>query len=181
MFDLTRQLEIIHISDVHFGGQHRFNPPITPSGDMPSREGYPTLVQKLQEDLAGPDPGCPVIVCITGDLATTCSYEEFDAAEQFVKNVANAPILGRPRGMESIFVIPGNHDVKYDKASIGERWQSWTEFSNRVSGTQLRREDPWACCVLHDRSEDLGAFILCLNSAIFVEKDTPDQERGQLD
>lgn len=34
---------------------------------------------------------------------------------------------------------------------------------------------------LHDRIDEFGVLLLCLNSAIFVEKDTEDQERGRLD
>jgi hypothetical protein len=81
----TRQLQIVHISDIHFGKDHRFDPPRTAAGDTPKRVGYPSLLQKLQEDLPTGDVGCPAIVCVTGDLATTAVKNEFDEAEALVQ------------------------------------------------------------------------------------------------
>lgn len=66
---MTRQVVIVHLSDIHFGEKHRFNPPKTPSGDRPARTGYPTALEKLTEDLKHADPKCPVIFCLTGDFA----------------------------------------------------------------------------------------------------------------
>lgn len=42
--DETRQVLIVHLSDVHFGARHRFNPPASPSGDVPDEIAYPTLI-----------------------------------------------------------------------------------------------------------------------------------------
>jgi predicted phosphodiesterase len=131
--------------------------------------------------LQGPDPDCPVIICITGDLAQTAHITEFKSAEEFVRGLARMEIFGRPRGMEAIFIVPGNHDVKYDSSDIGERWQQWTEFSNRLFGTDVKREDPWSFTCVHDRSDDLGAIIVTLNSSTYVQKGKPDEERGRLD
>src|SRR5215467_5773201 len=124
----TRQLLIIHLSDIHFGKQHRFDPPPTADGDTPKRAGYPQLLQKLVDDLKGPDPGCPVIICVTGDLATAATYGEFQEAEEFLRGLASEKILGQPRGMDSIFLVPGNHDVEYDSRDVGKRWQRFVEL-----------------------------------------------------
>lgn len=43
----TRQIVLVHLSDLHFGAKHRFNPEPTPHGDVPIREGYPTLLDKF--------------------------------------------------------------------------------------------------------------------------------------
>lgn len=177
----TRQLLIIHLSDVHFGKEHRFDPPSTPDGDTPKRAGYPQLLQKLVDDLQEPDPGCPVIICVTGDLATAATYGEFQEAEEFIRGLANAPILGRPRGIESIFLVPGNHDVEYDSKDVGKRWQRFVELHNRLYGTMIKREDPWALVKLYDRMKDCGAVVLCLNSSIYVERGAPDEDRGHVD
>jgi 3',5'-cyclic AMP phosphodiesterase CpdA len=89
----TRQAILIHISDIHFGNQHRFNPDRTPGGDVPARRGYPTLLEKLREDLNAPDPGCPVAICLTGDIVTTASPSEFTEAKHFVDDLGGAPLF----------------------------------------------------------------------------------------
>jgi len=177
----TRQLRIVHLSDIHFGRSHRFDPPVTPKGDTPKRIGYPTLLEKLCEDLDTGDPECPVAICITGDFATTASFGEFQEADKFILGLAEAQLLGKSRTIGSIFVVPGNHDVKFDSDDVGERWERWTEFYNRLYKTQEIREDPWNLVKVHDRIDDLGAVILCLNSSIYVQKDKPDEDRGNVD
>ncbi len=179
--DSSQQLVLIHLSDIHFGSGHRFNPPASPAGDEPDEECFPSLISKLAEDLDATDADCPIVVCVTGDVAQTAALDEFKNSETFLKAMAEKPIGGRTLGMENIFVVPGNHDVKYDSADVGTRWQQWTEFYNRLYATAIRREEPWEFMKLHDRSDDLGAIILCLNSSIFVEKDKPDEARGRLD
>jgi 3',5'-cyclic AMP phosphodiesterase CpdA len=177
----TKQLYVIHLSDVHFGPGHRFNPPVSPSGDRPKDQSYPTLLTKLSEDWKGEDPGCPLIVCITGDFAQSASYDEFLQAERFVRDLSETPILGSRPNLQSIFIVPGNHDVNFTSSDVGERWQQWTDFYNRLFGTTVKREHPWGYVQLLDRSEDLGAMILTLNSAVYVQRGVPDEDRGRVD
>ena len=179
--DLTRQLVIFHFSDIHFGPGHRFNPPKAASGEEPDEEAFPTLLDKLQTEICGDDPKCPVVVCLTGDITQTASVDEFQRAEELIRGLTDQVILGKKRGLAAIFVVPGNHDVKFDSSNLGVRWQQWTEFYNRLYGTKIVREQPWEFMQLHDRVDDLGAVVLCINSAIYVEKDKPDEERGRLD
>lgn len=177
----TSQVILIHISDLHFGGRHRFSPPRTPLGDQPEDAAFPSLLDKLLSDLDEPDPGCPVLICVTGDIVETAEIKEYQKAEDFVRGLAEAPILGRPRGLGCTFLVPGNHDVMFSSSDIGIRWQPWTEFFNRTFGTHVVREEPWAFAKLHDRIEDLNAVIVTLNSSIYVEKDKPGQDRGNVD
>jgi 3',5'-cyclic AMP phosphodiesterase CpdA len=179
--DDVRQLIIIHLSDVHFGGKHRFDPPATPGGDVPQEREFPTLLEKLAEDLTGDDPDCPVLFALTGDMAESGAYDEFKKAEAFVRGLTETSLLGRPRPLEDVFIVPGNHDVLFAAADLGERWQQWTEFHNRLRGTQIDREKPWECDVVEDRVDDLGAVIVTLNSAVHVQKGEPAQDRGQVD
>jgi 3',5'-cyclic AMP phosphodiesterase CpdA len=178
---LTSQLVIIHLSDIHFGSRHRFNPPPAPSGGVPARTGYPTLLEKLAEDLDGPDPSCPVIIAITGDLATTAGKTEFDEAESFINRLAATAILGRPRGLESIFLVPGNHDVSYTDDSIKNRLSGFAQLLSSLEKKFFDAAAPWKWQLVHDRFDSLGAIILCLNSSIYVQKDKPDQDRGHVD
>jgi 3',5'-cyclic AMP phosphodiesterase CpdA len=181
MDDQTRQVVIIHLSDIHFGKNHRFNPPATVAGDQPVDSSFPTLLGKLAEDLDGPDPGCPVIICITGDLVETADVSEFSQAEDFVHGLATLPILGKARGLQSIFVVPGNHDVMYTSSLMGARWQHWTDFYNRLFGTSILREFPWGFVKIHDQLDRNNVMVLSINSAIYVEKGKADEDRGRLD
>ena len=198
MHEETRQLMIIHLSDVHFGHRHRFDPPPAPQGGIPGRAGYPTLLQKLREDLAispvdvpyaAPSGGnyvagnasdTPVLVCITGDFAEAATIGEFRQAETFVEGLIAEPILGQPVTKDRLLIVPGNHDVVFDSLDMGERLQQWVEFYNRIYGTNHRRESPLEMVRLH-KLADIGALVLTLNSSMYVQKGSPEQDRGHLD
>jgi 3',5'-cyclic AMP phosphodiesterase CpdA len=178
----VRQLHVIHLSDLHFGEDHRFNIPTMVAGDRPSRPGYPTLFEKLTEDLVDPSPVEHLIFCITGDFATDPSkFYEFSKAEQFVKQIASADAHGRKRGLECVYMVAGNPDVNFGGSSIGERWERYVGFFSRLSGKVLDYNDPMQTVTLEDRTSDLGALILCLNSSAHVQRQLPDAERGEVD
>lgn len=178
---LTRQLVIVHLSDLHFGRHHRFNPPPTTAGDIPVREGYPTLLEKLVEDLDLPDPKCPTLFCITGDVAETGDPKEFGDAELFLQGLAKARVLGKTHLAQDIFIVPGNHDVVYTGATPRERLTGYAQLLGKLSGKFMPADDPWSWPMLHDRTSDCGAIVVTLNSSIYVEKGKPDQDRGQMD
>ncbi len=178
---LTKQLVVIHLSDLHFGKRHRFNPPPTTAGDIPVRDGYPTLLAKLAEDLDQPDPKCPALVCITGDLAETGDLKEFGDAELFVRELAKTRVFGHARPLRDIFLVPGNHDVAYSGAKPLERLAGYAQLLGSLTGIFASAADPWSWPLVHDRADDLGAIIVTLNSSIHVQKDKPDQDRGHLD
>jgi 3',5'-cyclic AMP phosphodiesterase CpdA len=85
------------------------------------------------------------LLCVsrTGDLATTAVKNEFDEAEALVQGIATTTLFGRPCGLDRIFLVPGNHDVVFEGADYGTRWQPWAEFTNRLYDTAVRREKPW--------------------------------------
>ncbi len=179
--NLTKQLDIVHLSDLHFGPDHRFNPPPTAMGDTPSRKGFPTLLEKLVDSLADPTSIRNLIVCITGDLTTDATFPEYKAAEEFIRELGQTPIHGARRGLGSIYTVPGNHDVKFDSADPAERWERYVSFVNRLQGSHLDHSTPIRTVQLHDRTPDQGALVLCLNSAIHVQRDTPSERRGEVD
>jgi hypothetical protein len=176
-----RQLIVVHLSDVHFGPKHRFAPPPATAGDVPEEREYPTLLEKLSEDLTGEDPNCPLLLAVTGDFVESGSYDEFKKAQELVKGLTEVEILGRRRALEDIYLTPGNHDVSFAKDDIGERWQQWTDFYNRLRGESLNHDHPWECDVVDDRVDDLGAIVITINSAVHVQKDKIDQDRGRVD
>lgn len=177
----TRQLEIIHLSDIHFGKNHRFIPSITPSGDLPEDSSYPTLSSKLIEDLKEIDPDSKVIVCISGDLTEEGSYDELQQAKTFILDIVKAEVFNKSFGIHDFFIVPGNHDILYDKPQKKERWHQWSHFYNQLYGMQIEDNDPYGYVEIHDRIDEFGFIVLCLNSSIFVEKDKIDQDRGRLD
>jgi hypothetical protein len=122
-----------------------------------------------------------VLYALTGDLAQTAAFDEFRDAEHFVRELSSRTILGKARGLGTIFMVPGNHDVLYGSADVGERLQRWTDLVNRLYGTRLDRDKPGDFPVLHDRVNDLGAVIATLNSSRYVEQGQPDQDRGRID
>src|SRR5579862_3106245 len=178
---LTKQVVIVHLSDLHFGRHHRFNPPPTTAGDIPVRNGYPTLLEKLSEDLDQPDPKCPTIICITGDVAETGDSKEFGDAELFIRQLANTKVFGHTHPLKDMFLIAGNHDAAYSGATPRERLTGYAQFLGGLTKTHTPADNPWSWPLLYDRTGDLGAIIVTLNSSIHVQKDKPDQDRGHLD
>ena len=45
-----RQLSIVHLTDLHFGERHAFQPPLPPDGHPAVARGWPTLLQSLSKD-----------------------------------------------------------------------------------------------------------------------------------
>jgi 3',5'-cyclic AMP phosphodiesterase CpdA len=177
----TKQVVIVHLSDLHFGKHHRFNPPPTTAGDIPVREGYPTLLEKLAQDLDQPDPKCPTLLCVTGDVAETGDPKEFGDAELFLRELASVKVFGHERPLRDIFLVPGNHDVVYGGATPRERLTGYAQLLGSLSSVFMPADDPWSWPLLYDRAEDCGFIVVTLNSSIYVQKDKPDQDRGHLD
>jgi len=178
----TRQIVIIHLSDIHFGPHHRFSsPPATGEGKLPSA-GQISLLESLRREFAErPDPGCPVIICLTGDFAETASDEEFREAEAFIKQLANEQVYGSARGLKNIFVVAGNHDVAFVPKSPEDRWTPWAKFASQTFARPFEPRKPSSRVLFYDRVDDLGAIILCLNSSEYIQKDTPEEQRGSID
>jgi len=178
----TRQIMVVHLSDIHFGRHHRFSPGAAVGpGKLPS-PGRASLLESLRKDLAGrPDPGCPVILCLTGDFAEIASADEFREAERFIKQLAAEKIFGQPRSLKNIFIVPGNHDLAHGPKESEDRWSPWAKFCNDTFGTNFAARDPTSRISFHDRVDDLGAIIVCLNSSEYVQKDTPEEKRGVID
>jgi hypothetical protein len=103
-----RQLTLIHLSDLHFGVNHSFNPP--GGGDQ---RGRPTLAESILKDLAQGQFAIPsefspvgtserkaqvelprVVLAITGDFNERCLEPEFEQARRFLTMVSQATIFG---------------------------------------------------------------------------------------
>ncbi|MDN3205593.1 metallophosphoesterase family protein [Algoriphagus sediminis] len=177
--DITRQVNIIHLSDLHFGDTHRFKIPASTDGDVPLEKDYPTLIEKLSLDLNEIDHNCPTIICLTGDFVDTGNVNEFALAEKFIKDLLLVDSL-KHLSMKDVFVVPGNHDVNYKEEDLGLRFQQYIEFYNRIYNTSIKREEPFKCQMVHNFSKDKGYIIACLNSSTYVQKGTQDEKRGRI-
>lgn len=189
------QLAIVHLSDLHFGDPHFFQPPLPPDG-VPAANTMPSLLNLLVADLNSeelrdltprfPESSgrgyidMPLIVAISGDLTQTAGTKEFDQAQQFISDLGNTPVLGSKITSENIFVVPGNHDVIYNEPDIGRRWYPYCRFYERHRGLRIDAAGPQALTRILDRS-DKGFIIAELNSCVYVQKDSADAIRGQID
>jgi hypothetical protein len=182
-------LQIVHLSDLHFGSKHRFQAPPDASGKAPNDSGYPTLLDKLIEDLdalekeyAELSPNRPrIAICITGDFTERASFDEFKLAEDFIRALAGHSLFGSPIGLENILCVPGNHDLKYDEASVAVRWTEFTDFHNRIFGTHYKREKPDEFVQALRPPTLQNCVFLCVNSAEKVVKDDVEAKRGRVD
>jgi predicted MPP superfamily phosphohydrolase len=176
-----RQLSILHISDLHFGVSHRFDPPATPSSDVPVRRGMPTLFGSLKADFEASQAESPVVIAVTGDLAQRAAQEEFDQAARLLARLTETLVLGHRLFREDIFVVPGNHDVIFTEPKKERRWQPYCSFYQNFFRKPVYTDAPEELNRVHDRSSDLGAIVVELNSCVSVMKGSPDEQRGQID
>jgi 3',5'-cyclic AMP phosphodiesterase CpdA len=197
---MTRHVELIHISDVHFGESHRFSPEMTPDGAAAAESEYPTLSDCLLRDLLdetnGPPrphlgasghgdgrgwdvPLMPKLLCLTGDFAQAATKKEFAQAIDFVKRISGKPPTGLDLGEDKIFVCPGNHDLDYNAVDVGLRWSEYTAFLNGIYTRKFDSKD-----AVHfggvSVCDEVGVLVLSLNSEMAVHNQPKDKTRGDL-
>ena len=190
-----KQLAMVHLSDLHFGDPHFFNPPLPPDG-APAANTRPSLCSLLVADLNSDDfrgltpkfpessghgyIDMPLIVAVSGDLTETAATKEFEHAEKFITDLGNADILGSKITTPNIFIVPGNHDVIYTEPDTGRRWYPYCSFYEKHTNVHIDPRRPQGLTRLIDRSNQ-GYVVAELNSAVYVQKDSPDAIRGQID
>lgn len=174
------QLQVFHISDLHFGSTHRFNPEKGPDGQLLPQAGVKSFHDILIEDLASGDDTCPTLIAVTGDMTSKHEQPGFEEAARFLKKLIKSPVGGKVRGVSSLAVVPGNHDVDRDGADAEEKWGRWTKFYKSVFGKSPSPKKPLDFVTLQDHSES-GFCVLTLNSEMYVSSTNADQYRGQID
>jgi 3',5'-cyclic AMP phosphodiesterase CpdA len=171
---------IVHLSDVHFGTTHRFANSVTPDGD--TVVDGPGLLDSIAADVtsrldATVEGLCPILICITGDLTETASVDEFDEAATFVRGLEKRlSALGA-----RVVLTPGNHDVLWTNNSPAKRLLHWRAFLRddlRIDGVGLDGQE--YAKVHTEFLESHGVIVAAINSAAFVQKDTPETHRGRL-
>jgi 3',5'-cyclic AMP phosphodiesterase CpdA len=197
-----RQLTIIHLTDLHFGKNHRFNPP----GLSASRLGIPKLYQSILKDLAARSPEerayltgstagsgsnkVRTVFALTGDFTQTGIRDEFVEAEEMFDGLLETKVFGwqiRPR---DIFMVPGNHDPQYAENRTEVRWTEYCHFVERhtdavaaatgVPAPRFRPKNPEKLSRLINQAAD-GLIVVEVNSSAYVKKGTPDEVCGQTD
>lgn len=186
------QVRILHISDIHFGTDHFCQ---QPNG---ARSGIPKLWNLIKGDLSSdewtkfiwadqskePSERTRLLIVLSGDLAHTASPTEFDCAYEFVKEIIETPLLGTEVTLRDVFVVPGNHDVAFTKASPEHRFIHYCSFYNKLFSDGVR-----SVVLAHqaDKLTQLHAFpkdrllVAEINSSYYVEKETLEESRGQVD
>jgi 3',5'-cyclic AMP phosphodiesterase CpdA len=197
--DDATYVEIIHLSDLHYGEHHVFTMECTPDGRNPPLRGMPTLADKLIEDLTDPKqqpelptfmaseelenptfqfPPFPKIVCISGDFTQTGTLDEFRQAEGLVERLRKHPTLG-VNGPDRVFFCPGNHDLNWKSADDVERWDQYAGFLTRVTNKVHLAQDA-AMFGGVQISRETKTVILSLNSETKVMDETGEKSRGDL-
>lgn len=186
-----KQLRIIHLSDLHFGSQHRFKPedPTHP------RAGYPDLFTSITTDLnsfAFDDPTwastsdptqSPLLIAATGDLTTICSPAEFKAAYEFFSRFKNAKIMGSTLSLAHLFIVPGNHDVNYNLEDEEARASAFSNFYTKLYSGVRPAIPPHQAAHLSQIHflPAIGCIVAEINTALYVRHNTDDEHRGCVD
>ncbi len=187
-----RQVRIVHVSDPHFGPEHRFLSELQPDGTRPPARGIPTLADSLFSDLSGPafqvvpwlpdaNHPVPVLLALTGDLTQAGSTSEFDEAKNFIAAMRARPLLGHQLGAENVLVVPGNHDLHYAEPDLGRRWYPFCRFYKATTQRHAEPEEPNRLTRVHDRSLTEHLVIAEINSCVDIQKGTAEQNRGYVD
>jgi hypothetical protein len=141
----------------------------------------PTLFESLEADLGVSQAESHLIIAVTGDLTQRAAQEEFDQAAQLLDRFEGALLLGQRVSRQDFFVVPGNHDVIFTEPRKESRWQSYCSFYQNFFRRLVYTDTPENLTQVHDRSLDLGAVVVELNSCVSVMKGSPDEQRGQID
>ncbi len=159
--DIKKQhIDILHLSDIQFGINHRFGVEFEPT--ELSMENPDNLLTRLIDDLQMLKREYtlkPDMVIITGDHTEWGMKDEFDQVLEFLEGLTGHLKLTRDR----VAIVPGNHDINrplceaYFKRCEGygkkpcipfsEKWELFEKFFNRFyqdqPDIQFTREQPW--------------------------------------
>jgi 3',5'-cyclic AMP phosphodiesterase CpdA len=200
-------VEIIHLSDLHFGDGHVFTPEPTPDKRQASSLGMPTLADKLLEDLkdesrspfptpklrprfeahGAPPSGSPLpefvypdfprILCLSGDFTQKAALEEFQQAESLIVKLQEDPALRIQR--DGVFVCPGNHDLAWAKTEDSVRWDQYAGFLTRLTAKAHFAKDAASFGGLQV-CHGARTVVLSLNTEMKVADLDGERSRGDL-
>lgn len=192
-YHYTNQITVIHFSDLHFGHNHICNP----EDATASKDGFPTLGELISKDLesnfgeqfkknitSSEEQKATTLVAVTGDFTQKASHTEFEQAIEFLDKISNTKILNQKIDKSDIFIIPGNHDVLFDKKTPDERFQPYCNFYNKFFNgirAPLLPHDALSISQIHKINKDGNKAIIAeINCCMYVQNDTVDKSRGQV-
>jgi 3',5'-cyclic AMP phosphodiesterase CpdA len=194
-------VEIIHLSDLHYGEGHIFNMDRTADGSAPASKGMPTLAEMVIRDLEDPSqeparpfigesmevgasglpsfdiPPMPKIVCLSGDFTQKASLEEFQQAETLIGQLQKSLKLAADG--EGIYLCPGNHDLNWRSEDDTKRWDQYANFLTRITNRVHRAQE----AALFGGVQVCTAaktIVLSLNSEMKVLDEDGERSRGDL-
>ncbi len=130
-------MRILHLSDIHFGGGHRWG------------NGTAPIFSKSISEIFEKNEGIlPNLIVVSGDFTSKGSVDEFEAAKQELLNLCLASSISDSL-MDFIFV-PGNHDLPW-KNSAGKNIKKnerdvnyrnfYLQFQEEFSNTKNRTKN----------------------------------------
>ncbi|HEX2417392.1 MAG TPA: pentapeptide repeat-containing protein, partial [Micromonosporaceae bacterium] len=164
---------LLHLADLQFGAQHGFGG----DGLTEADRRHDRLAGRLLEDLSRLRERhgvTPDLVTVAGDIAEWALPKEYEAAYEFLDDLATGLGLSRDR----IVLVPGNHDVNRKKCQAyflsregeGEKavrpywpkWEPYASFVERFHGHRFPKDEPWT----YHEFPDLKLVIAGLNSTM---------------
>ena len=97
-----------------------------------------------------------------------------------VERLSKSRVYSVVRGIDHVFIVPGNHDIDITSADDAKRWGLFCGLMSSVYSRPYRPTSPLDLVELHDRPTD-GYCVLTLNSVRHTQKGTDDENRGQMD
>ncbi|MCW3124823.1 MAG: metallophosphoesterase [Bacteroidetes bacterium] len=185
MSSYTNEIQILHFSDMHFG-KHNIGHSPDPDDAIDGYKDIATLItddlKKLESEDGNLDS--PLIVALSGDFTQIAAHNEFAQAKVFLDKLISSKLLNREVTKEEIFMIPGNHDVVFDKSSENERFQPYCSFYNEFFDGVRPYQLPHKAIGLtqiHIRNQNGNKTLVAeINCCMYVQKDTINQSKGQV-
>jgi 3',5'-cyclic AMP phosphodiesterase CpdA len=97
------------------------------------------------------------------------------------------PVLETKIELRDVFVVPGNHDVRFNESDAENRFAPYIQFYNKFfksiqpAGRSIARPEEASSLTRVHVFRDDRFLIAEINSCFYVEKETPDESRGQVD
>ena len=189
--DKTVDVQLIHLSDIHFGSNHICQPVGGSSGNgiadlaslIISDIQECEFVNDLQIKRDNTEPETPLLLALSGDFTQQAQAIEFEQAQKFIGKFLNGKMLGSKIPISNVFSVPGNHDVLWNEKDPKNRFERYSGFFNEVYDGAREAITPHKISELNRviYLEKERIVFVELNSCLFVEKDTVDASRGQID
>ncbi|HEX6077263.1 MAG TPA: trypsin-like peptidase domain-containing protein, partial [Micromonosporaceae bacterium] len=167
------ELCVLHLADPQFGVRHGFGG----DGLTAADRHHGRLAGRLLEDLSllrEHHDVTPDLVTVAGDIAESAMPKEYEAAYEFLQDLA----LGLDLPRDRIVLVPGNHDVNRkkcrayflnreaeDEQPIPPYWPKWEPYSSFIEkfhGRTLPKDEPWT----YHEFPELKLAVAGLNSTM---------------